>query len=84
MFVEFKSNKIYEYTVPGSITNGMLAAQSKGTFINELKKSYKGVLVNDYYVTNAFADVKARANAKMAQSKRIKLSAMEMFRFAFF
>lgn len=70
MFVEFKSGKVYEYLVPQIEIDGMEAASSKGTFINELKKSYNGILVSSKDVTSAFLSAPKKEKTKKSRKRR--------------
>lgn len=55
LFVQFKSGKIYRYTVPLSVVTELNAASSKGTYINQMKVVYTGEIVTDDVVTACFA-----------------------------
>lgn len=85
MFVEFLNGKIYEYVVPHAEVGGMQAASSKGTFINTLKKSFKGILTSVADVSSAFATSPRTKSKRTSPGKRsLVLSAREKLVFARF
>jgi hypothetical protein len=65
LFVQFKNQKIYEYIVPSSVALKLKTASSKGTYVNELKKIYKGNQVDEDYVVSAFRSIKRVIKPKL-------------------
>lgn len=74
LFVQFKSGKIYRYTVPQVVLNELDAAPSKGKYINEMKKTYQGIPTTDDEVTALFATASpAKAGKRAASVKKVRV-----------
>lgn len=74
LYVKFKTGKIYRYFVPEKTYEDLLITESKGKYINVMKKTFDGVLQTEEEVSKKLESLnqkKSKPAAKRAVNKNI-------------